>query len=133
MADEQKTHIGRPTKLTDELVSKAKLYLLGEHEVVGDIVPSHAGLCCYLGVVKSTLYAMAKDDSELGRDFSNTLSAIMVKQESKLINGGLSSNYNAAITKLMMSNHGYSDKQEKEDTDSRLIEVIADLAKRLPD
>ena len=77
-------------------------------------MPSHAGLCCYLGVVKSTIYEFCKVENDLGREFSNTLEAIKVKQERMLLSGGLLSTYNPQITKLMLSNHGYSDKQEVE-------------------
>lgn len=106
--------VGRPSKLTQELVEKANLYMLSDFEVVGDAVPSHAGLCCYLGVVKSTIYEFAKIDNNLGKEFSNTLDAIKVKQERMLLAGGLKGDYNANITKLMLANHGYSDKQELE-------------------
>lgn len=106
--------VGRPSKLNKELVDKANLYMLSDFEVYGDAVPSHAGLCCYLGVVKSTIYEFAKVDSELGKEFSNTLEAIKIKQERMLLAGGLKGDYNANITKLMLANHGYSDKQELE-------------------
>lgn len=106
--------VGRPSKLTQELVEKANLYMLSDFQSVGDAVPSHAGLCCYLGVVKSTIYEFAKSDCDLGKEFSNTLDAIKVKQERMLLAGGLKGDYNANITKLMLANHGYSDKQELE-------------------
>lgn len=109
---EEKNPVGRPSKLTRELVDKANFYMLSEFQNQGDAVPSHAGLCCYLGIVKSTLYEFAKLKCDLGIKFSNTLDAIKVKQEKMLLSGGLLSTYNAPITKLMLTNHGYSDKQE---------------------
>lgn len=111
---EEKNSVGRPSKLTRELVDKANFYMLSDFQTQGDAVPSHAGLCCYLGVVKSTIYEFAKSECELGVEFSNTLAAVKVKQEKMLLSGGLLSTYNAQITKLMLSNHGYSEKQEVE-------------------
>ena len=111
---EEKNPVGRPSKLTRELVDKANFYMLSDFQTQGDAVPSHAGLCCYLGVVKSTIYEFCKVENDLGREFSNTLEAIKVKQERMLLSGGLLSTYNPQITKLMLSNHGYSDKQEVE-------------------
>jgi len=37
---------------------------------------------------------------------------LMAKQERMLANGGILGDYNTAITKLLMSKHGYSDKVE---------------------
>lgn len=107
MAKGEKKKIGRPSELAECLV-KAKEYLLGGYETFGDVVPSVAGLACYLSKSKSTVNKYAVDNA----DFSDTLEAIKTLQENKLINGGLSNVFNANITKLMLSNHGYSDKQE---------------------
>jgi len=119
MTDKQKnTHIGRPSKLTQEMVDKAAAYMVYDYANVEDAVPSVAGLAIYLGVNKSTLYEFTRVDSELGRDFSVTLTAIKEKQEKMLISGGLKSTYNSTIVKLMMANHGYSDKIEQDITSS---------------
>lgn len=103
---------GAPTKLTPELVERAEKYVIDGFKDDGDLVPSIAGLACYLGVSKNSIYKYG----ELNSDFLNTLEQIEVKQEKLLVNGGLSGTYNATITKLMMSNHGYSDKQETQIT-----------------
>ena len=102
-----KKKVGRPSELAECLI-KAKEYLLGDYETFGDVVPSVAGLACYLGKHKSSMYEYAKQNKE----FSDTLEAIKTLQENKLINGGLTSSFNPTITKLMLSNHGYSEKQE---------------------
>lgn len=104
--------MGRPKLLTPEIVEKAKAYLVYDFQNVGDLVTSAVGLAQYLGVTKSTIYLWAQDESELGQDFSDTLRACVEKQEKMLISGGLGGVFNAAITKLMMGNHGYSDKPE---------------------
>lgn len=111
--------VGRPSLLNEEKLQKAKDYLLGGYEEIGNVVPSTAGLCCYLGVSKSTIYEWAKDTPEnklipLRVEFSDTLDAIQAKQEMLLINGGLSQQFSGTITKLMLANHGYSDKSSTE-------------------
>ena len=115
--------VGRPSLLDEEKLQKAKDYLLGGYEEIGNIVPSTAGLCCYLGVGKSTVHDWAKDTPEnrlnpLKVEFSDTLDAIQAKQEMLLINGGLSQVFSGTITKLMLANHGYSDKVQTDVTSS---------------
>lgn len=102
-----KRKIGRPSKLTVSL-EKAKAYLMGEYKTVGDVVPSVSGLACYLGISKVTALSYAKENN----DFLNTLEAIKTIQENSLINKGLTGDFNPTIVKLMLSNHGYAEKQE---------------------
>ncbi|MBD1228372.1 DNA-packaging protein [Xenorhabdus griffiniae] len=110
---QQTNQVGCPSKLNDELIAKAKEYLYGGYkEYESSVIPSIAGLACYLGIARSTVYEYAKQDSDLGREFSDTLEGVMAMQELKLINSGLNGEFNPTITKLMMANHGYSEKQE---------------------
>ena len=110
---QQSKQVGCPSKLTNELIAKAKEYLYGGYkENEGQGIPRIAGLACYLGIARSTVYEYGKQDSDLGREFSDTLDGIMAFQEMKLINSGLAGDFNATITKLMLANHGYSEKQE---------------------
>lgn len=102
-----KTKMGRPSKFAESL-AKAKEYLMGGYETVGDVIPSVAGLACYLGVSRKTVYEWVKESTDL----SDTLEGILAMQENKLINKGLNGDFNPTITKLMLANHGYSEKQE---------------------
>lgn len=104
--------VGRPSELTDEVMKKALVYLCGGYKDAGDIVPSVAGLACFLGKSRQRMYEWAKQSDE----FHDTLNGISAVQEKLLVNGGLSGDFNATITKLMMANHGYSDKQEIDHT-----------------
>lgn len=104
---------GRPTKLTDELISKAEMYLT-DYSSNGDIVPTVAGLSVYLDIAKSSIYKYRDESAR----FSDTLERIESLQESKLVNGGLLGDFNATIAKLMLSNHGYSEKQVVDNTSS---------------
>ena len=99
--------IGRPSELADCLV-KAKEYLLGGFKDVEEVVPSIAGLACYLGKARSRVYEYGK----LNEEFKDTLEAIQSLQECLLVNKGLTDDFNVPITKLMLSNHRYSEKQE---------------------
>ncbi|HCT3692519.1 TPA: DNA-packaging protein [Proteus mirabilis] len=115
---QQSKQVGCPSKLTDELIAKAKEYLYGGYESFGDVVPSVAGLSCYLAIARSTTYEYAKQDSVQGREFSDIVEGILSLQENKLINGGLKGDFNASIAKLMLAKHGYSEKQEVDHTSS---------------
>jgi hypothetical protein len=101
--------VGRPTLLTDELVCKAYEYI----EECPDIVPSVVGLCVHIGVAKTTIYRWIEEDC---LQFKDILGAISELQELKLITGGLTSEFNPTITKMMMTKHGYSDKLETDVT-----------------
>ena len=106
MKTSDKKKVGRPSELAECLI-KAKEYLLGGYEIFGDVVPSVAGLACYLGKSREAMYEYARKDNE----FSDTLEAIKTVQENKLINKGLTGEFNSPIVKLMLANHGYSEKQ----------------------
>lgn len=109
------SNVGRPCLLDEELLEKAKHYMLEGYKEIDNIVPSVAGLCCYLGVSKSSVYLWAEDNEvnksdPIRKEFSDTLEAILTKQEMLLINGGLNQTFSGTITKLMLANHGYSEK-----------------------
>lgn len=104
------SNMGAPTKLTPELVERAEHYVIDGFIDEGEMVPSIAGLACYLGISKNSVYKYGELDS----DFLNTLEAIEVKQEKLLVNNGLAGKYNSTITKLMMSNHGYKESNKTE-------------------
>lgn len=105
--------VGRPSQLTPELISKAVMYLT-DYTSNGDIVPTVAGLACYLDIPRSSIYNYKGQSNEL----LDTLEKLEQIQESKLVNGGLMGDFNATIAKLMLSNHGYSEKQVVDNTSS---------------
>ena len=107
MAEQNKRPVGRPTKYNDELQALADTYIFSYKEQ-GDVIPSRVGLCCFLGIAKSTSFEWA----DIYPEFSATLAAIDALQENVALNRGLDGTFNATIVKLVMANHGYSDKQE---------------------
>jgi hypothetical protein len=102
---------GRPTVYGPELLKMARGYLTS-YKDMGDLVPSVAGLACVLGITRETCYAWARDPEK--QIFSDILSELMQRQERELVNGGLGGNFNAPITKMMMTKHGYSDRVEQD-------------------
>jgi hypothetical protein len=98
---------GRPTKLTPELLEKAKQYIDGGY-LLDELVPTVAGFSLFLGISKQTAYEWAK----INQEFSDFLEEVMRRQEKGLLKGGLAGDYNSTIAKLMLTKHGYTDKQE---------------------
>jgi len=113
--------VGRPTKYNAEVQAVADRYI-GDFVNQGDVVPSQAGLCVWLGISKHT----SQEWGKIHPEFSATLEAIKVIQEKLTLSGGLTSTFNATICKLLLANHGYSEKQqieEKSETTIRLIDA----------
>lgn len=101
---------GRPTDYTEERLAAAERYVNGGWQECGDRVPTVVGLAAEIGVARSTCYEWAKDKEKA--KFSDILMRVEEVQERTLVNGGLSNDFNPAITKMMLTKHGYSDKQE---------------------
>lgn len=109
----EKRAVGRPSKYNEVLQAMADDYVINHEKLQGDVVPSVAGLCCYLGIVRSTAHEWTKVYPE----FSNTARAIDVKQEMLTLNGALTGKLNAQIAKLLLSsNHGYSESNKIDHT-----------------
>src|SRR6056297_1200891 len=106
---------GRPSAHTPELVKAAWSYANGGWQEAGDPVPSIAGLACEIGVHRETLRLWAKDEDN---EFFGILNTIAETQERNLVKGGLGGKFNGAITKMMMTKHGYSDRIEQDNTSS---------------
>lgn len=106
---------GRPTDYKPEVITKARNYI-SDHESFDDPVPSVAGLACVLGVTRETCYAWSKDPKK--SEFSDILKELAQKQERVLVRHGLLGAFNAPITKMMLTKHGYSDKVENDHTSS---------------
>lgn len=100
--------VGRPTKLTDALLRKAEDYI-ENYESCGDAVPTVVGLALEIGVSRSTCYEWADRDDR----FSDIFTRVESTQERRLVTGGLEGDYNPAITKMMLTKHGYTDKVEQ--------------------
>lgn len=114
MATKKKGLPGRPTKYNKKIEQDALDYVTRLEEL-GHVIPSRAGLCCYLGIAKSTSYEWEKEHPR----FSDALRAVEVMQEHMTLNGSLANQLNSTIAKLVLSNnHGYTEKSAVDNTSS---------------
>jgi hypothetical protein len=119
--------MGRHCELTDEVLEKAQKYAEGGYKSLGEVVPTIAGLAVHLDKTRPTMYEWAK----LYPKFSYIIERLLANQELRLISGGLSSDMNSTIAKLILSKHGYSDKVEQDIKSSdgsmtpQRIEIVA--------
>jgi len=105
---------GRPSKLTDDLITEAEKYVAGGYMENAEVIPTIEGLAVKLSVARSSIYKW-RDESE---QFSDILEGLMAKQAKNLFNSGLTGDFNSTITKLILTKHGYSDKLEQDHTSS---------------
>lgn len=100
--------MGRLTSLTDEVRETAQDYV-ENYQKYGDVIPSVVGLCKAINRSKTTVYRWVEEEKD---GFRDTLEAIKENQERVTLNSSLTNEFNATISKLILANHGYSDKQE---------------------
>ncbi len=79
-------------------------------------LPSIEGLAFYLCIARVTVYDWEKKFPE----FAALVNQIRNIQADRLINNGLSGDYNSTIAKVILTKHGYVDKTETEHTISEL-------------
>jgi len=106
MKGKEQNPVGRPTKYSNDMQAQADEYIF-KYSEVGDVIPSRVGLCCYLGISKRVSYEW----ETIYPEFLHTLENIDAMQERTAVNRGLDGTFNSAITKLILHNHGYSEKQ----------------------
>lgn len=127
---------GRPTIFSGSVLDDANAYINfflmteEQRQKVGDkrknlfeVLPSVAGLAIYLNIARSTLQAWEKSNNE----FSGTLERLKAVQEVLLVNGGLRGDLNPTIAKLMLANHGYTDKQDIKLSVNPLSDLIDEI------
>jgi len=113
----------RPTNYTPELLEAARDYITScEADNTAGNLPSVVGLCRKLKISRSIAYDWAKDKD---KEFSDILEEVSQMQEEMLIKFGLTGTYNSTITKLMLTKHGYSDKQEVDNNISGGVEFTS--------
>lgn len=87
-------------------------------------VPLVEGLALYLEVHRDTLYEWAKKHKE----FSDVLKKLRYSQANKVFNKALAGEYNPHIAKLLLSKHGYTDKQELKHSGGISLSKLLDKA-----
>lgn len=101
--------MARPTTYSQEVIDKSWEYVNGAWEETSKTVPSVVGLCRHITRSKSIVYDWAKDPE---KEFSDILSALMELQEDLLREKGLLKEFDSGLTKMFLTKHGYSDRQE---------------------
>lgn len=110
--------VGRPSEYKKEYIEAVDEYLAEniDNYSKGRLnvnLPTIEGFAVYIGVNKSSLYEW----SEKYTEFSDSLDKLKHEQQKRLINQGLSGQYNSTIAKLILSsNHGMSEKNEIDHT-----------------
>lgn len=119
--------MARPTKYRENFPDMIQGYLDNHETKYGDVVPTIEGVAVMLGVATKTLYAWYHE--EITEEFCNIFEQVMAHQGKKLINGGLKSEYNSAITKMMLTKHGYSDSVDHSSKDKSMspVQIVDDI------
>ena len=88
-------------------------------------IPTAEGLANYMGITSKTIQKY-KNDKVRFKHFGVSYAILLNSQVVELINGGLSNKMNSNIVKLMLHNHGYSDKSEvKSETKAEIKTELA--------
>lgn len=143
---EEKSNRGRPSEYKEEYIDKVDEYLEANQDEEVQVVkqsnsekgyemydnklkvklPTIEGFARYIGVSKKTLYNWRDEHPE----FLHALEEIEAEQKERLLNMGLSGDYNSTIAKLILSsNH---DMKEKTDVTTQ-GEKISNESKELVD
>lgn len=101
--------VGRPGKYNKDMQDACDNYV-ENHNDYGDVVPSIEGLSLVIDVCTKTIHNWKNE--EISENFLHTLDKIRTKQKNITMQKGLAGEFNAAITKLILHNHGLHDKQD---------------------
>lgn len=89
-------------------------------------LPTINGFSLFINIPRRTLY----DWAETHEEFSHSLEKIVKEQEKRLLECGLSGDYNPTIAKLILSsNHGYKERNDSTSGDKPI--TIANLIQQL--
>ncbi len=103
-----------PESKRDVSLPLGESYLLGHWKKLKNAVPSIAGLACYIGVCRETIYQWGRESA----DWKRIIACISTVQEMTLIDKTLPGDFNPNFAKVLMAKHGYSEKQEIDHTSS---------------
>lgn len=108
---------GRPSKYDTDIIDKTSAYydkMLNAHKAGAVGFPSIAELSLEIGVSRKVIYEWLKDEDK--QQFRDICEKILALQELSLHDNGLIGKFNATITKLMLTKHGYVEKTEQDIT-----------------
>ena len=102
-----------PFKCTQALADKVYEYL-DTYTDLEQVVPTISGFAKFGEVTRKSCHQWINEDTCPA--FTVAMAQLMAEQEIALVNQGLSGNFNPTISKLILTKHGYSDKQETDIT-----------------
>ncbi len=111
--------MARPTDYSDEIIKRAEEYLLNLPE--DENLHSLEGLAEYLDISRTTIYDWASQEEK--KEFSYIVEKVLNKQGKTLINKGIVGIFTPAITKVMLSKHGYREGIEQTGKDGEKLTV----------
>ena len=129
---------GRPTKYHAGMVDKVQHYI----NACPDLVPSMEGLSLELGVSLRTLHGWKSSDAENMNpdkypkfsEFLHMLDCLMAHQARTALNEGTSGGWSSVVAKLVLSKHGYADKQEHTlEAGLSLVDIYASMLAEEPE
>ncbi len=127
---EESCKCGRPVIYGEEILKKADEYILScedslrENSKWNVKIPTIEGLAVHLGISRETVYAWEKETDK--KEFSDILAILRAKQAERLINNGLSGDYNSTIAKVLLTKHGYRDSQELSGPEGKDLKISFD-------
>lgn len=132
LTDIARVRMGRPAKLTDEIVERAWQYISDSvqafEEGNGQLITKER-LALKIGITRETLYKWAESND----DFSDILATLDTIQADTLIQNGLTNKYNPTIAKMMLSKHGYVEKSESDVKVEAVQPILGGSAKQIPE
>ena len=142
----------RPNEYKSEYVDKVKEYLDlrqdEELQVVKTInhekgvetfenklkvrIPTIEGFAKFIGVSKQSLYRWEKEKGK--EEFKEAMDDIRQEQHQRVLDCGLSGDYNPTIAKLILSNnHGYAEKTRQESESTTRVFIDNEKAQQVAD
>lgn len=125
--------MARPIEYNESILDKAREYIskcVDEveeyHKTRGDKsdsyerlvrvkIPTIEGLAVYIGISRVTVY----DWKEKYKEFSYIIEELQAIQADRLLNNGLSGDYNPVIAKVLLTKHGYREGVEQTGKDGK--------------
>src|SRR5690242_12861907 len=135
---------GRPTKYSEDIITLTQGYIDScadtEEQVISGQsdkfttyktkitvnLPSIEGLALHLKIHRDTIHEWEKQHPA----FSDILNVLRSKQAVALINRSLSGDYNPLISRLLLTKHGYTEKQEIEHSGDGIKSFLIEAASK---
>lgn len=123
--------MGRPSEYSEEILVKCQEYFDIERPTNDEVIPTIEGLSLYLNVARQTIYDWKNHPDK--KDFLYIIEKIMAKQGQGLITHGLDGKFNATISKVILTKHGYREGIEQSGPDGGPITIDIEKKAKIDD